>query len=207
MRSSVDVVLELVVEIFRGARDGAVADEEVRRAVDAHLLGECLGLLDLRLDLRRGHVLLQLFHVEAELRRRSPARWPRSSAPSPRACALCMSQYLPCLPAAMATREASSEPFDRIGSSLKTTRTLGSLLDQLDDVVQAALAVAAVVIEELDDGDVAVGLPASVGVRRRDRFPRAFSAMATFSFSACSFSILASSAVCTSRKISGLATR
>ena len=31
-------------------------------------------------------------------------------------------------------------------------------LDQLRDVAEAALAVAAVVVEELDDGDVAVGI-------------------------------------------------
>ena len=41
---------------------------------------------------------------------------------------------------------------------LEDDADLGIAFDQLDDVVQTALAVAAVVIEELDDGDVAVGI-------------------------------------------------
>src|SRR6188508_1575665 len=40
------VLLELVVKVLGGARNGPVADQEVRRAVDAHFFGKGLRLLD-----------------------------------------------------------------------------------------------------------------------------------------------------------------
>ena len=57
---------------------------------------------------------------------------------------------------ATATRAASTEPGPSTGNSLSTTLSLGSLFISVDHVVHGALAVAAVVVEELDEGDVAL---------------------------------------------------
>ena len=57
---------------------------------------------------------------------------------------------------ATATRAASTEPGPSTGNSLSTTLSLGSVFISVEHVVHGALAIAAVVIEELDEGDVAL---------------------------------------------------
>src|SRR6185436_13567679 len=63
----VDVLAEQLRQVFRGAGDDPVADDEVRRALNAHLGGELARLVDLFLHLGRGHVLLEPGYVEAQL--------------------------------------------------------------------------------------------------------------------------------------------
>ena len=57
---------------------------------------------------------------------------------------------------ATATCAASTEPWPSTGNSFSTTFSLGSDLHQLEHVGHRAFAVAAIVVEEFDEGDVAV---------------------------------------------------
>ena len=64
------------------------------------------------------------------------------------------------------TWAASTEPALSTGNSLSTTFSFGIALDQLHHVLHRPLAVAAIVIEEFDEGDVAI-LVAERDVARR----------------------------------------
>ena len=57
---------------------------------------------------------------------------------------------------ATATCAASTEPGPSTGNSFSTTLSFGSLPISVDHVVERALAVAAIVVEELHEGDVAL---------------------------------------------------
>ena len=117
------------------------------------------------------------------------------------------SQYLPCILAASATREASSEPLARIGNSFRITRTFLSLSISWRQLGERLLAVAAVVIEELDHRHVALGVADDGRAGGADTARVACSLMATAMRSAWILSILDSSAFCTSSMISGLLSR
>ena len=90
---------------------------------------------------------------------------------------------------ASATRLASTESGPSTGKSLSTTRSFGSLLTSVWTSESALFAVAAIVVEELDQGDV------GLRVADDDRVRRVRGVALRFSFRA---------AVCATRCVFGL---
>ena len=70
---------------------------------------------------------------------------------------------------ATATRAASTEPFAEHRKFLEDEFEIGVGLEQLDHVGQRALAVAAIVVEELDHGDLALRVAEHDLVRRGEQ--------------------------------------
>src|SRR6185312_278501 len=59
-------LLKLVMQVFRRPGDRLVADEKMRRAVDAHLGGESFHVIQLSFDGVACHVGFELSHIEPE---------------------------------------------------------------------------------------------------------------------------------------------
>ena len=92
---------------------------------------------------------------------------------------------LSCIRTATATCAACVEPSPSTGNSLSTNLILESPFNRAVTIVQGALAVAAIVIEELDHGDVALRIAERDLARRREDVSGVFAdALAMLSASA-----------------------
>ena len=144
-----------------------VVEDEGRRAGDRQLLGQragrgeparrppgsCIAGADRRrVEAGLGQRLVEADVGDLALQLPSAGRAARRRPPGPRLISV-----------ATAARAASSEPGPRIGISLTISRMSPSARDQLGHLRLRAAAEAALVVEELDDGEAALGVAADPG--------------------------------------------
>ena len=149
-----------------GARNQGVADHEGRRSADAERLGQADRF---RRDIPRWRDPPCRGEGAGTSRPTLPARamtLPSVSFPREPMTATWNSRYRPCFLEAIAARAAKRETGPRMGNSFQTMRSFLSGLQQVLHRLQRPFAIAALVVEELDEGDIALrvaGGPATSG--------------------------------------------
>src|SRR4051794_5854277 len=142
-----------------GADDDISAHHVARRAVEAERLGELEALLDRGLHLVARHVLLDLGHVEADfLGDGEGTRLVRLSAAAEQLLMEFEIFLAGLVLHAHGRRDLRrlDRTFTQYRELLKYKFELPVVLHQFDHVAHGTLAVAAIVVEELDHGDIAL---------------------------------------------------
>src|SRR5579883_1465485 len=140
-----------------GADDDLLADHIARRAVETHVLGKLHVLLDRRLDLGARHVLLDARGIVAGILGRSHGAGLVGRPAAAEPLGVEVEIFLRILHA------RGDRDLGRFHRALAQHRKLlqhdlqlGIVLHEVEHVGHRALAVTAIVVEELDEGDVAV---------------------------------------------------
>src|SRR5262245_40636281 len=144
-----------------GADDDILAYDVARRTVEAERFGELEAFLDRGLHLVACHVLLDLRDVEADLLRRRERARLVGLATAAEQLLVKLEIFL----AGLVLHAHGRRYLRRLHRAvpqhwklLEYELELAVVLDELEHVAHGALAVAAIVIEELDHGDVALGI-------------------------------------------------